>query len=468
MLVTAILRAQGRSWCSHESLAVATYCFKVEIARDTPIHYGDMNGPVNNGVPDGFCRVPRSTRLLLRCWIVEASALVSLAVAFSAFSESAFNLKEIERPRILPQAAVYLESKPITVTAAHCPRSAGGLHDFFSEGDYWWPDPKNPEGPYIQRDGLSNRDNFSEHRHAMIRLSSIVGTLTSAYLLTREDRYAKAAVKHLKAWFVDEETKMNPHLLFGQAIKGKATGRSTGVIDTIHLVEVARSALVLGQSSAIAPEDFKAVKAWFGSYLSWLTTHPYGTEERAARNNHAVCWALQAAGFAKLTGNEELLASIRNQFKMEFVGKQMALDGSFPAELRRTKPYGYSLFVLDAMAGVAQIASTPQDDLWLFTLPDGRGMRKAMDFLFPYIKDKAKWPGNHDVLYWDKWPVRQPCLLFAGNKFQNDDYLGVWQKLEADPQTPEVVRNLPLRYPLLWFGGTNLQSTRARGYNGSK
>jgi Alginate lyase len=49
--------------------------------------------------------------------------------------------------------------------------SAGGLHDYFSEGDYWWPDPKNPDGPYIQRDGQSNPANFDDHRKAMRRLS---------------------------------------------------------------------------------------------------------------------------------------------------------------------------------------------------------------------------------------------------------------------------------------------------------
>ena len=63
----------------------------------------------------------------------------------------------------------------------------------------------------------------------------------------------------------------------------------------------------------------------------------------------------------------------------------MAADGSFPAELNRTKPYGYSLFVLDAMAMVAQIASTPGEDLWTYELPDGRSMRTGMKFLFPYI-----------------------------------------------------------------------------------
>jgi hypothetical protein len=368
----------------------------------------------------------------------------------NAADRTPFNLTEIERPRIMAKAAKYLKEEPVTVTASHCDRSAGGKHDFFSEGDYWWPDPKNPDAPYIQKDGMTNPDNFVAHRHAMVRLSEIVGTMGSAYVLTGEDQYAKHAVKHLKAWFVDEETKMNPNLLYGQAIKGKATGRSTGVIDTIHLVEVARAASILSKSAAFPDTDYAAVRSWFREYLKWLTTHPYGTEERDAKNNHSVCWAMQAAGFAQLVGDDDQLAAVREQFKNFFVAKQMAVDGSFPQELRRTKPYGYSLFVIDAMAGIAQIASTPDDDLWTFELPDGRGMKKAMAFIFPFIQDKSKWTRPHDVLYWDEWPVRQPSLLFAGLKFKQPEYLATWQRFKADPETPEVVRNLPLRHPLLW------------------
>jgi hypothetical protein len=63
-------------------------------------------------------------------------------------------------------------------------RSAGGPHDFFSEGDYWWPDPKNPSGPYVRRDGESNPDNFVEHRRALIRLSVEMPALTAAWKLT--------------------------------------------------------------------------------------------------------------------------------------------------------------------------------------------------------------------------------------------------------------------------------------------
>lgn len=361
-----------------------------------------------------------------------------------------FDIKAIENPRILQKAARYLSEPPLTVTADICDRSHGSAHDYYSEGDYWWPNPTNPAAPYIQRDGETNPDNFIAHRQSMIRLSELVGTLTSAYLLTNDEKYAAYAVAHLKAWFVDEATRMNPSLQFGQAIKGLHSGRSIGIIDTIHLVEVARGAKLLGASPSFAAADQMAVKAWFHDYLTWINSHDYGITEKSHPNNHGVCWSLQAAAFADLVGDKAQLAWIRNQFKTVYLAQMMDNNGGFPAELARTKPYGYSLFVIDAMAGVAQLASTPQDDLWHCQLPDGRGMALGMAFIAPFIQDKRSWPMEPDVMYWDAWPVRHPSLFFAGMAYDNADYLATWQKLEADPTVFEVLRNLPLRHPLLW------------------
>src|ERR1044071_1213678 len=111
-------------------------------------------------------------------------AALSLSVSPSLRAAEKFDLVSIEKDRVLKAAAGYLDAKPVTVTAAGSPRSAGGKHDFFSEGDYWWPDPANPNGPYIQRDGMSNPGNFVEHRRAMIRLSLIVPALAAAYKIT--------------------------------------------------------------------------------------------------------------------------------------------------------------------------------------------------------------------------------------------------------------------------------------------
>src|SRR5882724_4146518 len=140
------------------------------------------------------------------------SLTVFASVAFFCPSfvagQRAFDVAAFDRVRVLKAANRYLQEAPITITASTSPRSAGGLHDFFSEGDYWWPDPNNPAGPYIQRAGMTNPNNFVDHRRYLMRLSEVCGTLASAYVLTRDERYARQAIKHLKAWFVDEDTKM--------------------------------------------------------------------------------------------------------------------------------------------------------------------------------------------------------------------------------------------------------------------
>jgi hypothetical protein len=333
----------------------------------------------------------------------------------------------------------------------HAGRSAGGPHDFFSEGDYWWPDPKNPGGPYLRRDGESNPDNFVEHRRALIRLSVEMPALTAAWKLTADARYSAHARRHLQAWFVDAATRMNPHLTYAQAIHGVTTGRGTGIIDTIHLVEVARAIEILHRGGALGQAEFAPIRQWFADYTAWLTHSTNGIEERDAKNNHGTCWVMQVAAFGSLTGDREVLDMCRVRFKTILLPQQIAPDGSFPLELERTKPYGYSLFNLDAMATTAQILSTRADDLWTFELPDGRGMRRALAFMAPFIEDKARWRHPRDVQYYDEWPMRHAALLFGGLSLGKPDYIALWSTLKPDSQVEEVVRNFFIRQPTLWL-----------------
>lgn len=360
------------------------------------------------------------------------------------------DLAAIERPRVLRAANTYLTEAPMTITAAQSSRSAGGLHDYFSEGDYWWPDPANPGGPYIQKDGLTNPDNFVAHRHALIRLSLHVPALAAAWSLTRDRRYAAHAATHLRAWFLDEKTRMNPHLLYAQAISGRFTGRGIGIIDTLHLVEVVRAIGVVEHAGVLSDRDRNGVRAWFDQYLTWMTTHAYGEAERDAKNNHGTCWVLQVAEFARYTNRAELTRFCRDRFKNVIVPGQIAPNGSMPEELRRTKPYGYSLFNLDAMTTVCQVLSTSRDDLWRFETPDGRGVAKALAFLVPFIENKRAWAYPPDVMYFDDWPVRHCLLLFGGLALGRPEYLTLWSRLNADPTVDEVIRNFFIRQPLLW------------------
>ena len=381
-----------------------------------------------------------------------AAALQAPAVVFgSEPNRDIPELEKIDRQRILMAAERYLHQPPVTITAFSSPRSAGGAHDYFSEGDYWWPDPKSLSGPYIRRDGMSNPDNFTAHRHALIRLSLHVPALTAAWLLTLDTRYAAHAAKHLRAWFLDPATLMHPNLQYAQAVHGITSGRGTGIIDTIHLVEVVRSSPYLEKSGALASSEMRGLRGWFAAYLDWMTTSKNGQEERDAKNNHGTCWLMQVSEFAAFTSNQEQTDFCRQRFKEVLVPEQIAANGSFPEELRRTKPYGYSLFNLDVMSTVCQILSTPQDNLFPYSLPDGRGFAKAMSFMFPFIANKNAWPYGHDVEHFDDWPVRQPSLLFAGIALSKPQYFAVWRKLSPDPTVAEIIRNYPIRQPLLWM-----------------
>jgi hypothetical protein len=388
-----------------------------------------------------------------------------LLIGFLWISQTAFSFKQslpekaemekaaeaVLKKQMLAEAAWAMKQEPVTITASFSARSAGGKHDFFSEADYFWPDPKNPDGPYVNRDGMTNPDNFVEHRKAMIRFSKIIGALASAYKLTHDQKYVKQAVIHLKAWFINPETLMNPNLSFAQAVKGKFTGRNYGIIDSIHLMEVAQGVLVMESATSMDKRTAEGIKKWFAEYTNWLMTSKPGIEEKLTKNNHSTCWAMQVASFAKLCNNKAVLDSMRVRYKTVLLPNQMATDGSFPLEMSRTKPYGYSLFNLDAMTMLCQILSTRQDNLWNFETPDGKSIKKGLVYLYPFIADKSRWTLKPDVMYWDNWPVAQPSLIFGAIAFQNNSWLSTWKTLDHDPKNEEVIRNLPIRHPLIWL-----------------
>jgi hypothetical protein len=384
-----------------------------------------------------------------------AGTLAALGqAAFATDSRKEVNgyalVKRTDRARILHAAALYVDLPPRTITSYPSSRSPGGPHDYFSQADYFWPNPADPNGKYINRDGQSNPDNFNDHRKAMIALSIQMPALTAAWLLTRDRRYGNHAADHLRAWFITPATRMNPNLEFSQGVHGVSTGRSYGIIDTLHLVEVARAASILAPIILTNPEQ-ESLQAWFREYLHWMKTSEKGIAERKALNNHAVCWALQAAEFARLVNDEETRNEVREEYKDLFLTDQMALNGSFPKELARTKPYSYSIFNFDTMAMLCQSLRGDGDDLFAFALPDGRGICKGTAFLYPYLRDKTTWPYKKDVEHFESLPVRSPGLLFTGLACHHEDYLQLWAHLNPDPTDPEIIRNYPVRQPLLWF-----------------
>lgn len=372
----------------------------------------------------------------------------------TASSDWKARIFSLDHDRIRRAAEAALQREPLTITRTVAKLSEGGPQDYYSNGDYWWPDPKKPGGlPYIQRDGESNPDNFSDHRLALRDLRDAVAALGAAFLKDPPggEKYAIKAAELLRVFFLDPATRMNPHLKYAQAIPGVSPGRGIGIIDTLHLIEIPKAVEALETSAAFPKTTAEGLREWFRDYARWMRESKNGQSEATTTNNHAVAFYLQLAVFDAFTGNGAGLEECRKKFRDDFTGKQMAADGSFPRETARTKPYAYSIFQWNNMATLCQVLSTPEENLWAYTRPDGRGIRKATEFLFPFLADKSTWPHPPDVQSWEGWPGRQPGLLFAGIALEEEKCLTLWKSQSPDPADPEIQRNIPITQPVLWL-----------------
>ena len=282
-------------------------------------------------------------------------------------------------------------------------------------------------------------------------MANAVAALAAAWRLTGEERYAAKAAELLRVFFLDATTRMNPHLLYTQAIPGRVSGRGIGIIDTLHLIEVPVAILALENSAAMTPPTMDGLRRWFADYIGWMTTHPYGLDEMDEPNNHSVAYFLQVAAFARLTGDTGWIEESRRRLREVMLPAQMAPDGSFPLELGRTKPYAYSLFQVENLCALAWLISTPGENAWQWQLAEGRSIARAVDFVVPYIRDKSAWPYAKDVEHWEDWPVQMSMLLFAGGALGREDLVELWRQLTAGSKVEEVRRNVAITQPYLWL-----------------
>src|SRR3954462_3389006 len=210
---------------------------------------------------------------------VALAPLLAILMFGARIFGAAIDIATIDHDRIVRAANAALRLEPISITKFHAALSEGGPHDFYSNGDYWWPDPTKPDGlPYIQRDGESNPNNFAAHRMALREMRDAVAALGAAYKITGEDRYVVKAVELLRVFLLDPQTRMNPNLQYAQAIPGRSPGRGIGIIDALHLIEVPAAAEAMQKSSQFPPEVLTGLKKWFGEFADWMVASKNGQE----------------------------------------------------------------------------------------------------------------------------------------------------------------------------------------------
>ena len=326
-----------------------------------------------------------------------------------------------------------LKAGPFTVVDQFTPAS-GDKHDYMSQAPYFWPDPQKPDGlPYIRKDGERNREinKYPDHR-SLDQMANAVETLALAWRFTGEEKFAAKARAVLRAWFVDETTRMNPNLEHAQFIPGRNTGRGIGIIESRGLTQVVDAIGLLDGCESWKAEDQKALEQWFTKYLDWMLTSQNGKEEAAAQNNHGTFYDIQVVSFALFVGRNDLAKSVIDAALKKRIAAQIEPDGRQPLELARTKAWSYSVSNLRGLMTLARLGEDVGVDLWHATTSDGRSLQKAIDYLIPYASSDAKWPHQQiggpfpkDALY--------PIIRIAAVKYPDARYRELAAKIPEIP-----------------------------------
>lgn len=269
---------------------------------------------------------------------------------------------------------------------------SGDKHDYYSMGPYWWPNPNTADGlPYIRKDGQVNpesRDGTFDYVRFQETCTDIY-TLAMAYWFSKDEQYRTKALEFVNVWFVDEDTRMNPNLNYGQAIPGVSEGRAAGVIETTNLFEVIDAFYLLDFYLPV-PETIRGnLTEWFSEYHNWLFTHEIGIKEGQSTNNHGTWYGAQVSAFGLFAGMDDEVKDYIERKAMQRLGTHVMSDGTQPEELRRTKTLNYSLMNLRGHLMVANMAASLDMDMFNF---QDNPLKLGMEYILNNLPPRGEWP----------------------------------------------------------------------------
>jgi hypothetical protein len=295
---------------------------------------------------------------------------------------------------IIDHADAAMTQGPFSVVHKTGLPPSGDKHDYLSMGPYWWPNPDTPDQlPYIRRDGEVNPEARNEHtdynrKNACFRA---IGVLGRAYYYSGEQQYAEKALELMDTWFIDPETKMNPNLNYGQGVPGRTPGRPFGIIEFRILEEVIKTLEILKQTAHLPANTEKGMHDWLTQFANWLQTSDLGVMEGTRKNNHATWYDVQLCKILLYLGEVEQVENILEEVKTRRIAIQIEPDGSQPLELARTKSFSYSTMNLAGFTELARLGRLVGVDLWHYETDDGRSIRRAYEFMLPYVTTDKNW-----------------------------------------------------------------------------
>ena len=313
------------------------------------------------------------------------------------------NPNSSEYKKIVRKADEIVGQKPVAVTdKTKC--LSGDIHNYESLATYYWPDPDNPGGPYIPKDGYTNPETKQYDFQRLLQLNENCTYLSKAFFLTGDTKYHDWLCHQLDTWFLSRETRMNADMEYSQFIPGrnKNKGMPGGVLDAYRLVDVMESVLLADQMKSIGRSRRKALRRWFNALGGWMVSSPNGQKASQMANNHAIAYNGTLLEIALFTGNKTLRDGAIQRF-VQNVESQIDEDGKMPRELSRTKAFTYSIFNLSHIAEVCSMIRNSGQDLPVSTV---NRIRKSARYLSSFVGKKETFPYKEI----EKWETQEKVL----------------------------------------------------------
>jgi len=324
------------------------------------------------------------------------------------------------------QADKAMKKAPWTITSVKAPKKSDDPHDYYSEGRYWWPNPDDPNGKYIRKDGLTNPDIFRAHTKMLNQVYDAVFYLSLAAFFLNDQKYAVQASRIISAWFLNPETKMNPNLNFAQAVRGVSDGRGSGIID-MHRFSMFPTAInLLDASGKWNSRDYNSLKDWFRQFLNWMLTSKNGKHEMNSGNNHATWWAAQSMAYSIFLNDTSVYNMLVEHTKKDLIAKEISADGSCAREEARTRSMHYTAFNQDAFSLICTMTSLRGTDLWTYSTPESGSVKKSIDYFLSYLQGDKKWEKENIVPFEGEQPLSFPLAYL---QFKNPAYLDQYDKM---------------------------------------
>lgn len=330
---------------------------------------------------------------------------------------------------IRDRANKLVQAEAPTVTKTETLPPSGDPHDYLSQARYWWPNPDTEDGlPYVERDGKSNPEIYELDRPRVTRLVDGVEALTLAAYLTGSEEYAENARRFLRTWFLDPETRMNPHLEYAARIPGRTEGAGFGVLDTRDFRLLVDYIRLLAYSGMIESPELDGLRTWFDEFATWLLESENGEAAATYYNNHAPWYDAQLVPILLFVGREELAGHLLRYGRIleRHIVAHITPQGDQPAETARERPLHYSVFNLRALCSLATVAESFGRNAWSFDM-QGRSLKAAIDRVVSAL-ETHEWGKNTAVDDIDQEEVFV-VLLRAAEAFSKPKYRKTAQSL---------------------------------------